>query len=170
VESLFTRKDWDRLPEGYPAQLIDGCLVKQPAPTYGHQRVQTHLIALLLEHVDKRLVLAAPADVLVDEINVFQPDIVVLRSPPKLTESYVGVPLVAFEIYSPSSRERDRGFKTRRLLGRGVREVWLIDPDEETIEVVDVDRSRLHRADDVATSYAVRGFEITPDELFGESA
>lgn len=169
VNSLFTRKEWDRLPEGYPAQLIEGCLVKQPAPTYGHQRIQSRLMQRLLALAGPDLVLTAPTDVLVDEINVFQPDIVVLRSPPGLQEHYVGVPLLAFEIHSPGSRTRDRDFKTRRLLGLGVQEVWLVDPDARTVEVVDVSGSRPAQGDQVARSDALAGFEVVPAALFGDA-
>ena len=35
VSTLFTRADYDRLPEGFPAQLIHGWLVRDPAPSYG---------------------------------------------------------------------------------------------------------------------------------------
>ena len=33
----FTRREFDRLPEGFPAELIDGCLVSEPAPVPWHQ-------------------------------------------------------------------------------------------------------------------------------------
>ncbi len=33
----FTRDDYLRLPEGFPAELIQGQLVKEPAPTSDHQ-------------------------------------------------------------------------------------------------------------------------------------
>ncbi len=59
------------LPEGYPAQLIEGCLVKQPAPRYGHQLVALDICSLLLPIVGRGRVILAPADVPIDEFNVY---------------------------------------------------------------------------------------------------
>ena len=39
--TFFTRRDYEALPEGFPAQLVDGFLVREPSPSYGHQLVQT---------------------------------------------------------------------------------------------------------------------------------
>ena len=36
MTALFTRAQYDQLPEGFPAQLIEGDLVRDPAPTYGN--------------------------------------------------------------------------------------------------------------------------------------
>jgi hypothetical protein len=36
VRALYTRADYERLPEGFPAQLVRGQLVKEPAPRCGH--------------------------------------------------------------------------------------------------------------------------------------
>ena len=33
----FDRADYMRLPEGFPAQLIGGFLVRDPSPVTGHQ-------------------------------------------------------------------------------------------------------------------------------------
>ncbi len=168
MTTLFTRAQYEALPEGYPAQLIDGFLVKEPSPTYGHQRTQSRILKALHALLPTDLVIAAPADVLVDELNVFQPDIVVLAEPPPLEHHYVGVPRLAFEVLS-STRTRDREFKARRLLGIGVAEVWLVDPEQKAIEVVDLNGVRLAEAGETALSHALRGFELVPDELFGSS-
>ena len=170
MTTLFTRADYETLPEGYPAQLIDGCLVKEPSPTYDHQRCQMRLLQRIVTLIGPDLVLPAPADVLIDELNVFQPDIVVLREPVAGDEHYVGVPRLAVEILSPSTRGRDRDFKARRLLGAGVREVWLVDPVEKTIEVASTDGSVIYRGDERAPSVALDGFAVTPDDLFSPPA
>ena len=108
TQALFTSADYARLPEGYPAQLVEGCLVKDEAPTYGHQRVQSHLFALLVRLRPPDLVLAAPSDVVLGLHDVYQPDLVVLREAPPRTERNVGIPLLAIEILSPSTARRDR--------------------------------------------------------------
>ncbi len=62
----FTRKDYMALPEGFPVELIRGELVKEPAPTFGHQGLVGDLHVLLRSVVGRRAVLS-PIDVFVDE-------------------------------------------------------------------------------------------------------
>ncbi len=164
---LFTRKDYEDLPEGTPVELFDGLLVKQPSPRFGHQQLQSRILWALKQLLGPDRVIAAPVDVLIDEINVFVPDIVVLDDVPARDAQYVGIPCVVFEVLSPSTRDRDREYKTRRLLGLGVKEVRLIDGDERTIEVVTVDGGRVARDDRPARSDAIPGFELVPKDLFG---
>jgi Uma2 family endonuclease len=166
---LITRKDYEALPEGAPYELHDGMLVKQPSPRYGHQALQSLILWDLMRLLGPRNVVAGPVDVLIDEITVFVPDIVVLQDIPRRDAQYVGVPLVVFEILSPSTRGRDRSFKTRRLLGLGVKEVWLVDGATSVIEVVTCDGGRLFREDEAARSAVIAGFELVPSALFAPS-
>ncbi len=167
---LFTRKDFEALPEDLSVQLLDGVLVKEPTPTFGHQRLQSCILLALQQIVGPDHVLAAPIGVLVDEINVFEPDIVVLGAgPDELPHDdaqYVGVPLIVFEVLSPSTRRCDREYKPRRYLGLGVKEVWLVDDENQSIEVLDFDGARVAVNDDIARSRCVEGFELVPSRLF----
>lgn len=166
MDAAFTRADYDRLPEGFPAQLVEGLLVKEPAPTYGHQALSTRIVSRLLARVHEDLVVAAPSDVVLDELNVYQPDVLVLRSIPRWDVRDVGIPLLAVEILSPSSERRDREVKRKHLLEAGVAEVWLVDPHTRTIEVDDASGRRRAAGDDTLSSTAVPGFELTPPALF----
>ncbi len=164
--SLFMRRDYEALPEGFPAQLIDGCLVKEPAPTYDHQRIENRILRRLVDIVGEDFAIPAPTDVLIDEVNVYQPDIVVLREAPAGSDHYVGVPLLVVEVLSPSSRVRDRELKARRLIGIGVAEVWLVDPQKRVIEVVGANAYQRAEVDQTARSQALPAFHLVPIELF----
>lgn len=166
VDAVFTRADYMQLPEGFPAQLIEGCLVREPAPTFRHQSLKGRLHLQLHAVVGDRRVCMAPLDVILDELNVFQPDLVVFPEALPLDTEEVPVPVLAVEILSPSTADRDRGVKARRLLAAGVREVWLVDAGEGTIEIRTTDGGDLHRDDRPARSRAVSGLEIVPTELF----
>ena len=166
---LITRKDYEALPEGAPYELHEGMLVKQPSPRYGHQRLLSVMLHRLTELLGTARVVPGPVDVLIDELTVFVPDIVVLEDVPSDDAQYVGVPLVVFEILSPSARNRDRGFKTRRLLGLGVKEVWLIDGAKQVIEIVTCDGARLFREDEAARSDIIADFALVPSTLFAPS-
>lgn len=168
---LITRRDYEALPEGTPLELCDGMLVKQPSPRYGHQRIQMAILQALVATAGQARVVAGPVDVLVDELNVFVPDIVVFGDGPDAVpddeDQYVGVPVVVFEILSPSTRDRDRNYKARRLLGLGVKEVWLVDRHERTIEIVDLEGAQSHRDDQPAISRVIDGFGLVPRVVFG---
>jgi Uma2 family endonuclease len=166
MQALFNRADWERLPPGFPAELIQGRLVKEPPPTYGHQRIAARVRFALLSILGPDRVPDTPADVLVDDTNVYQPDVVALRHVPSDETSYVGVPLLAVEVLSPSTRGRDLGVKTESLLRLGVAEVWLIDRERRTIEVRRREGRVVVREAEVARSEALPGFALCPQTLF----
>ncbi|MEZ6010005.1 MAG: Uma2 family endonuclease [Planctomycetota bacterium] len=163
---LFTRNDYEALPEGMPVELLDGLLVKQPSPRWGHQRIQNRILASLGALLGPDAFGPRPLDVLVDEVNVFVPDIVVHAKPPDDEAQYVGVPAVVFEILSPSAETRDHEYKARRYLGLGVREVWLVDRVRRRIAIVDLDGITSQVEDQSARSRVIPGFELTPSVLF----
>ena len=107
-----------------------------------------------------------PPDVAIDDHNVFQPDIVVLSRPVEEHTTYVGVPLLAVEVLSPSTRDIDRTLKADRLLEVGVQEVWLVEPSTRTIEIRTASGRHLFRGDEAAASDALPAFRIVPAELF----
>jgi Uma2 family endonuclease len=162
----FTRSDYDLLPEGFPAQLVNGCLVREPAPTYGHQRVAQALNLRLAALVDSRRVVCAPIDVGLDQHNVYQPDIVVLPHVPPDSVRDVGVPLLAIEVLSPSTARRDRRVKLPRLLAAGTREVWIVDPVAQSVEVHDAAGCRSVTGGESLASNVIVGFHVSPSDLF----
>jgi Uma2 family endonuclease len=163
---LFTRTDYEALPEGIPVELHDGLLVKQPSPRYGHQRIQTRILIALSKVIEPDCFAPGPVDVLIDELNVFVPDIVVHGTPPDDEAQYMGVPAAVFEVLSPSTKRRDREFKARRYLGLGVKEVWLIDRHEKTIEIVDLEGGHLTEGNETAKSAVITDFQLVPTDLF----
>ena len=167
---LFTRKDYEATPESFPAELHEGAFVKRPSPRWGHQRIQSRILSALSTVLGPDSFTAGPVDVLVDELNVFVPDIVVHDTPPADEAQYVGVPAVVFEVLSPSTEDRDREFKATRYLGLGVKEVWLVDRVRRRIEVATVNGSRVYESTAAAKSDVVVGFELLPEALFSEPA
>ena len=166
MRTYFTLADWMHLPEGFPAQLIDGCLVREPAPTWGHQSVVGRLYRRLVDHLGEQHVALAPSDVVLDRLNVVQPDVCVLRAPPALDSHDVGIPLAVFEVLSPSTRKRDRTVKATKLLAAGVEEIWLVDPARGTIEVRSTRESIVYRGGEEARSDVLADFTLVPEALF----
>ncbi len=102
---------------------------------------------------------------MVDEHNVFQPDVAVLGQIPPRSSSYVGTPRAVFEILSPGTATRDREVKTPGYLALGVREVWLIEPSTGTIECRTAESTRVAAADQTIASAVVRGLVLRPRDL-----
>lgn len=164
-ETRFTALDYERLPEGFPCELIEGQLVKEPSPTFGHQDVIARLVALLVPRVAPGCVACAPLDVHLDDFNVLQPDVLVWRSAPDRDAQRVPVPVVVVEVLSPSTAERDRGRKTRLYLTAGAAEVWLIEPTTGAIEVHTTAGVTTHGPDENVTSRAIPAFSTSGADL-----
>jgi Uma2 family endonuclease len=162
----FTIKHFRMLPEGFPAELVDGAIVAEATPTYGHQFLTHRLVSILDSLVGMPRVAFAPLDVVIDEYNVYQPDVIVFRDVPRMTDREVAPPLLAFEVLSPSTARRDRNVKRRRMLAAGTAEVWLVDPDTRTIEVHDRLGCRTAAADEVVESRALPGLRLVPSAFF----
>ncbi len=133
--SRYTRADYMRLPEGFPAELVDGMLVKEPSPTGWHQELGQRLVIRLRERIGPAL--PSPIDVFIDDYNVLQPDVAVLPAGTTVGPEMAQIPIPVFvvEVLSPSTAKRDRGTKTAIYLRAGVKEVWLVDPETETVEI-----------------------------------
>src|SRR5947209_3684861 len=81
-KKLTTAKDYERLPEGAPYQLIAGELVMSPAPILFHQRVGGRLFRSLSDFVeanDLGEVIISPMDVHLTVVDVYQPDLLFIR-------------------------------------------------------------------------------------------
>lgn len=89
----FTAADYERLPEGFPAELLEGMLVKEPAPLWRHQELVARLLVRLFRRVGPGRVVASPIDVFLDEKNVLQPDLVVVAEEDRGTLQTMRAPL-----------------------------------------------------------------------------
>ena len=113
-----------------------------PAPELFHQRWSRGLFKAIEKHVHKNKlgeVFFAPVDVVLSEQNVVQPDLVfvaaanagILRK-----QAIVGAPDLVVEIISASSVQRDRYEKKELYARSGVKEFWLADMANRSIEVL----------------------------------
>lgn len=157
----MTRADYAKLPEGEPIQLVEGEFVREATPIYQHQRVLLRATYELVDLVGQERVVPSPVDVVIDEFNVYWPDVAVYAAPLAAHQKDLGVPILVIEVLSPSTATRDRKRKTRHYLAAGVREVWLVEPTMGAIEIHTEDGVRVLAPDDAAVSQAVPGFSVT---------
>ncbi|MCD6376664.1 MAG: Uma2 family endonuclease, partial [Caldisericaceae bacterium] len=76
----FTYQDYLQLPDdGKRYEVINGELIMAPSPITIHQIISTSLSAGLFNYVKENelgTILTAPLDVVLNETNVYQPDII----------------------------------------------------------------------------------------------
>lgn len=139
---MFTYEHYLLLPEGDRRELIEGEFLVTPAPSEKHQRVLANVGFALhgyLENEELGRAYIAPFDVILDEVNVVQPDVVVVLNEHLgriHDEGLRGAPDLAVEILSPNHPARDRVYKRHQYFRFGVREYWIVDPTEQTVEIL----------------------------------
>ena len=81
-----------------------------------------------------------------------------------------GAPDLVVEILSPSTAARDRTLKRSLYARHGVREFWLVDPEEGTITVMSLgeggfETAGVYRKGQSLTSPTLPGFAVGLDEI-----
>lgn len=178
----FTYRDYKSLPfsETKRYELLGGELIMVPSPSFGHQRLSWELEYCLSRFVRERqlgMVLHAPLDVVLGEgedREVAQPDILYVsneRSTIIHEEEIRGAPDLIIEILSPSTAEYDRHYKRTLYARHGVTEYWLVDPEEQTVEVLTLGKRgykqvALYSKDQTLESSLLAGLRIPLEEVF----
>ena len=176
---MHSLADYEKLPEGAPFELINGDLVREPAPVPYHQSILLELSFAMLAWVKKHNytpghLYPAPVDVVLSEYNVVQPDLVFVAtdSRSRVGEKRIeGPPDLVVEILSPSNALIDLWEKRLLYEQFGVREYWIVDPQRQRVEVyenVDTTFLRFEAAEKEGqiNSKVLTGFSIDIQVLF----
>jgi Uma2 family endonuclease len=105
----------------------------------------------------------------------FEPDIVVVCDLSKLDDRGCnGAPDLVVEILSPSTVKHDLLYKFNKYLEAGVREYWIVDPDEETLSAYILEGDRFvfsdYRGEAVVPSAVLPGFSLDLRSIFAAPA
>lgn len=145
----WTYADYCRIPADRKRhQIVDGRHFVSPAPSLRHQEVALRLAMELVRAVEDQRrgrVFVAPVDVHLAPGTIVQPDLVVLstRHTSRLGQKKItGAPDLLVEILSPSHRTLDTVRKRERYERAGVRELWLVDPDTDSLVQLVLRRGR----------------------------
>jgi len=135
----YTVADLELLPDdGNRYEVLAGTLLVTPSPGSAHQGVATRLSALFASHIlARRLGVFSPGVVTLPPLTQLEPDLLVVppRFLPGTPWAEMSEHWLAVEIVSRSSRVYDREFKRDAYLALGVREVWLVDVRDRSIEI-----------------------------------
>lgn len=139
--ALVTYDDYQHLPDdGNRYEIIDGELFMTPAPKMYHQDIIGNIyyhIRKFLEKTNLGKVYVSPADVVLSMTDVVEPDLFFIskeRSEIITKKNVVAAPDLVVEILSESTAAIDRNRK-KDLYGKyGVKEYWIVDPEQAAIE------------------------------------
>ena len=138
----YTLEDYYALPDDKRAELINGVIYDMAAPTVIHQILSAEIWRVFSDYIRRNkgqcIALTAPVDVQIkkDKRNMVQPDVLIVCAREKLKRRVVyGAPDLTVEILSKSTRSKDLIIKLNTYFESGVKEYWIVDPDEKRITV-----------------------------------
>ncbi len=123
-------------------EIIDGVLyMTSPSPDELHQKASVRIAHYLFSYIElagKGHIYTAPFDVELSANIIVQPDILVIlnENQQSIARTHiVGAPDLIIEILSPGTASYDRSIKSATYARTGVKEYWLADPYQHTLEV-----------------------------------
>jgi Uma2 family endonuclease len=173
----YTYADYVKWDDDVRYELIDGIPIRMDAPTWQHQEVLGNLFVQFHSFLKGKQckVFLAPFDVRLNadtlDNTVVQPDMVVVCDKEKMMKNgYVGGPDMAIEISSPSTTRKDRNLKFNKYYQAGVKEYWIVDPNDKTLAVHilrDGDYiTKAYTDEDTVSVHILEGCRIDMSEVF----
>ncbi len=185
TDEFFTYGDYLTWPDEERWEIIDGIPYDMsPAPHPFHQYIVAKLTSKIEQFLNgkKCQVYPAPFDVRFPEHNqnddetltVVQPDISVICDLSRLdNRGYKGAPDLVIEILSPATSKKDRMTKYYLYERFGVKEYWLVSPEDKTIQVYILQengkygRHEVYSVEQILPCFTLPGLNINLAEVFG---
>ena len=155
-KARYTFADCLTWGESQHIEIINGEAVMMAPPTRIHQEILMELSRQLANFLEGKKYKVYPAPFAVrllekdgdapDDVDTMvEPDISVVCDHDKLDEyGCKGAPDLVVEILSPSTQRNDRLTKFNLYQRTGVREYWIVDPENKNIQVFLLDGNALH--------------------------
>lgn len=162
-------------------EYINGELIMLGSPNVAHQSISGGLYLILSAYLKGKKCRAfyAPFDVHLYKVNikdpdVVQPDLLIACDIGEKVDSrgrYTGIPAMVIEILSPGTRTKDMVHKLNSYMLSGVREFWVVDPENRGVFVYgfsnyEIDHFKAYKPGETIKSYYFDGLETAADELF----
>lgn len=174
---LLTAEEFDNYPfeEDKRYELDEGQMIEMTRPAYKHNRVLVKLTVAVAKYLE-----AHPVGEVLNSENLYAlapltrraPDLAVIlgdrRAELENAKVIPVIPEIAAEVLSPSESPRTIHRKLRQYFEAGVKEVWLIDPETQEVEIwtgPQLPERELSGKDEV-TSPLLPGFALKLGDLF----
>ncbi len=144
----WTYEEYYKLEDDQHYEIINGNLLLLLTPDTWHQDWLSDLNSLVKSFVKKNKLgrlFFAPVDVVLDAENTVQPDLVfVAANNARIIQprAIFGTPDLLVELVSPSSVRRDRYEKMRLYARFDVKEYWIGDPANQSLEILTLKKGR----------------------------
>lgn len=153
LNKRYTYADYLTWMDDVRRELFDGFIkMMSPAPSRRHQRISLKLSRFFDVFLDNKTceVYHAPSDVRLPEgknsntdkqiYTVLQPDVYVICDLSKMDDrGCLGAPDLVIEIISPKNSQRNTRDKFEIYQEHGVREYWIVSPNDEIVNVFVLD-------------------------------
>lgn len=176
-QGQWTEDAYLALPESnYLVELSDGELIMMSPATETHQRVLMALFLKMHAFIEAEklgTIRFAPLPVRLWPDKIRKPDILFVSNEhaDRIGEKFYGPPDLVVEVVSPSTRHADRVEKFTEYAAAGIPEYWLVDPEDQTVEVFTL-QERAYVLEikvelgESARSQVLEGFSVPVDEVF----
>jgi len=122
---FITRYDYQEMPQGPPYyQVIEGDLIMSPSPNTFHQVVLGRIYSIIVRYLEKNPIgeaFFAPLDVFLSDINVYQPDVILVSNERRSIITDHGIEGAPDVVVAPAGDARDRVEFPLRFRERGDR-------------------------------------------------
>lgn len=154
LNKRYTFADYLTWMDDTRRELIDGFIkLMSPAPKRIHQEISSNLHGFLWNYIRKKKckIYDAPFDVRLPEngdtadnktYTVVQPDLCIVCDLSKLDDrGCIGAPDFIIEIISKKNPQHDTDTKFKLYEKHGVREYWIVHPQDQTVNVFVLDEN-----------------------------
>ncbi len=180
IEPLLTVADLDACPDdGNRYELIEGELFVSRAPGIPHQRILLNLEIALSEYLkDNPIGILVPgAGAVFSDYDAVIPDLVFVRNErwQDVTsgDKIIRAPDLVVEIISSGTENRRRDLSVKRQLYAkyGVKEYWIVEPENRSVLIFRLQEQRLTeisnlKRDNEVTSPMLPGFQLNVNVIF----
>ena len=174
-----TLAEYLAMPDGPPYyEFINGIAHFMASPTTSHQECLLNLAVEMRTFVKKSQlgkVFISPLDVYLSDEEYYQPDMLFVSNERKsiIQERIHGAPDLVVEVLSSSNAYNDLSHKKRMYEEFSVREYWIVDPLEKSVEILFNTENGFQIASKayakgVVQSQILSGFAVDVEQLFAE--
>lgn len=176
AEQIKRHAFWAEVDEGIKAEFINGEIIYHSPVCGRHWKASTKLLTQLLPHVQRNNL----GEVAIEKVmirltrNDYEPDICFWSKEKAQSfqdkQSAFPPPDFIVKILSDSTRERDYGIKMTDYALHSVREYWIVDTENQTVEQYVLKEKKyellLKTRQGSIASIAIRGFTISVELIF----